>query len=105
MPGAFRKLQPQMLRKFSGDREMVDIWSLVLHHAEQAVLCAVEMTIETAVPTKTNILNLLHRLVGVTPTDKPDVTSPSALTLCNEPEADGARYNGLRTEGSTRPVS
>jgi len=57
MPDAFRKLQDQMLRKPGGDREMVDILSLVLHHDEQAVLCAVEMALEAGVPTKTHILN------------------------------------------------
>ncbi len=46
MPEAFRQLQDQMLRKPGGDREMVEILSLVLHHEEQAVLCAVEMALE-----------------------------------------------------------
>ena len=42
---------------------MVDILSLVLHHDENAVLCAVELALEAGVPTKTHILNLLHRLI------------------------------------------
>ena len=42
---------------------MVEILALVLQHDEQAVLCAVELALEAAVPTKTHILNLLHRLV------------------------------------------
>ena len=105
MPDAFRKLQEQMLRKPGGDREMVDILSLVLHHDEQAVLCAVEMALEAGVPTKTHVLNLLHRLVDGTPTDLPDVTPPAALTLRNEPEANVARYDGLRTTGGTRHAS
>lgn len=41
MPEPFRLLQAKMLRQPGGDREMVDILSLVLHHDEQAVLCAV----------------------------------------------------------------
>ncbi|MGB7242507.1 MAG: IS21 family transposase [Sulfitobacter sp.] len=105
MPDAFRKLQDQMLRKPGGDREMVDILSLVLHHDEQSVLCAVEMALEAGVPTKTHVLNLLHRLVDGTPTDQPDVTPPAALTLRNEPEANVARYDGLRTTGGTRHAS
>ena len=105
MPDAFRKLQDQMLRKPGGDREMVDILSLVLHHDEQAVLCAVEMALEASVPTKTHVLNLLHRLLDGTPTDQPDVTPPAALTLRNEPEANVARYDGLRTTGGTRHAS
>ena len=53
-----------MLRKEGGDRAMVGILSLVLHHDEDAVLAAVEPALEAGVPTKTHILNLLHRLVA-----------------------------------------
>ncbi len=104
MPDPFRQLQDQLLRKPAGDREMVDILSLVLHHEEQAVLCAVEMALEAGVPTKTHVLNLLHRLVDGTPTDQPDVTPPSALALSKEPEANVSRYDGLR-QGGTRHAS
>ena len=38
LPPAFRQLQDQMLRRPGGDREMVDILALVLHHDEQAGL-------------------------------------------------------------------
>ena len=99
MPDPFRQLQDQLLRKPGRDREMVDILSLVLHHDEQAVLCAVEMALEAGVPTKTHVLNLLHRLVDGTPTDQPDVTPPSALALSKEPEANVSRYDGLRQGG------
>ena len=44
MPEAFRQLQDKLLRKPGGDREMVEILSLVLHHDEQVVLCAVILT-------------------------------------------------------------
>ena len=91
MPKAFRKLQSLMLRKPGGDREMVDILSLVLQHDEQAVLRAVEMALDAGGPTKTHVLNLLHRLVDGTPTDQPDVTPPSALSLSKEPEANVSR--------------
>ena len=104
MPDAFRKLQSLMLRKPGGDREMVDILSLVLHHDEQDVLCAVEMALEAGVPTKTHVLNLLHRLVEGTQTEQPDVTPPTALSLSKEPEANVARYDGLR-QGGTRHAS
>jgi hypothetical protein len=104
MPEAFRKLQSLMLRKPGGDREMVDILSLVLHHDEQDVLCAVEMALEAGVPTKTHVLNLLYRLVDGTQTEQPDVTPPTALSLGKEPEANVARYDGLR-QGGTRHAS
>lgn len=41
LPIAFRQLQDHMLRRPGGDREMVDILALVLHHDEQTVLAAV----------------------------------------------------------------
>ena len=108
MPEAFRQLQDHMLRKPGGDREMVEILSLVLHHDEQAVLCAVELALEAGVPTKTHVLNLLHRLVDGTPTDQPDVTPPEGLALRKEPQANVARYDGLRRPqdtGGTRHAS
>jgi len=45
MPEPFRLLQAKMLRQPGGDREMVDILSLVLHHDEHAVLCAMELAL------------------------------------------------------------
>jgi hypothetical protein len=41
---------------------MVEILALVLQHDEQAVLCAVELALQAGVPTKTHVLNILHRL-------------------------------------------
>lgn len=41
LPYSFRYLQDHVLRRAGGDREMVDILSLVLQHDEQAVLIAV----------------------------------------------------------------
>ena len=105
MPEPFRKLQAKMLRQPGGDREMVDILSLVLHHDEQAVLRAVEMALQAGVPTKTHVLNLLHRLLDGTPTEQPDVTPPAALSLSKEPEANVARYDGLRPQKGTRHAS
>jgi len=95
MPEAFRALQKHLLRQSGGDREMVDILALVLQHEEEAVLCAVEMALEAGVPTKTHILNLLHRLTEDTP-DLPEVNPPEALALSREPKADVDRYDGLR---------
>lgn len=105
MPEPFRKLQAKILRQLGGDREMVDILSLVLHHDEQAVLCMVELALEAGVPTKTHVLNLLHRLLDGTPTDQPDVNPPAAPSLSKEPEANVARYDGLRTQKGARHAS
>jgi len=85
-----------MLRRPGGDREMVDILALVLHHDEQAVLVAVEMALAEGVATKTHVLNLLHRLVDGKTIGGPDIDTPQALILRREPKANVERYDGLR---------
>ena len=96
LPEAFRTLQQHLLKKPGGDREMVDILALVLQHDEDAVLLAVEMALETGVPTKTHVLNLLHRLVDGKSIMPPTIDAPQALMLTNEPQANVERYDALR---------
>lgn len=96
LPSAFKQLQAQMLRRPGGDREMVDILALVLHHDEEAVLAAVEMALAEGVATKTHVLNLLHRLIDGKVHGGPPLDTPQALALRREPKANVARYDGLR---------
>jgi transposase len=96
LPEAFRTLQQHLLKKLGGDREMVDILALVLQHDEQAVLSAVDMALKSGVPTKTHVLNLLHRLVDGKSATPPTIDAPQALTLTNEPKANVERYDTLR---------
>jgi hypothetical protein len=105
LPPAFRALQQRMLKTPGGDREMVEILALVLQHDEQAVLTAVELALEAGAPTKTHILNLLHRLVDGKPADTPPVKPPNALTLTTEPQANVGRYDALRKVREARHAS
>ena len=98
LPLAFRQLQDQMLRRPGGDREMVDILALVLHHDEQAVLVAVEMALAEGVATKTHVLNLLHRLIDGKTSGGQGIDTPQALILHREPTADVERYDSLRAQ-------
>lgn len=75
---------------------MVDVLALVLQHDEQLVLKAVETALAAGVPTKIHVLNILHRLVDGKTIDGPDIDTPQALTLRQEPKADVERYDGLR---------
>ena len=84
---------------------MVEILALVLHHDEQAVISAVSMALEAGVPTKTHILNLLHRLIDGTPLSTPTIPAPSALTLTTEPQANVERYDALRRAREARHAS
>jgi transposase len=98
LPPAFRQLQDHMVRKPGGDREMVDILALVLQHDEQAVLAAVELALSEGVPTKTHILNILHRLIDGKVMGGPPLDTPQALVLRREPKANVERYDGLRAQ-------
>ena len=96
LPEAFRRLQGHLLKRPGGAREMVEILALVLQHDEEAVLCAVELALEAALPTKTHILNLLHRLVDAK-APAAAIDAPNALSLRQEPQANVERYDALRT--------
>jgi len=60
------------------------------------VLVAVELALAEGVPTKTHVLNLLHRLVDGKTTGGPPIDTPQALALRREPKADVERYDDLR---------
>ena len=105
LPEAFRELQRQLHGRVGGDREMVEILSLVLQHDEQAVLVAVEMALQAGVATKTHILNLLHRLTDGAASQVPPVEAPQALMLAQEPKANLARYDSLRPRQGGRDAS
>ena len=94
LPEGFKQLQAILLRRLGGDREMVDILALVLHHDEQAVLTAVELALESGAPSKQHILNLLGRLLDTAP--PAPINAPQALTLDVEPQANVERYDELR---------
>lgn len=85
MPDAFRQLQGQLLRRPGGDREMAEILALVLHHDEQAVLCAVELALEDGVATKIHVLNILRYV-----RNRSRSPTSSAMTICGS----GAHVEG-----------
>jgi transposase len=94
LPDGFKRLQAILLRRLGGDREMVEILALVLHHDEEAVLTAVELALESGAPSKQHILNLLGRLLDTAP--PAPINAPQALTLTVEPQANVERYDELR---------
>ena len=94
LPDAFKRLQALMLKRQGGDREMVEILALVLHHDEQAVLTAVELALESGNPSKEHVLNILRRLLEEA---RPaPIDAPQGLQLSVESEANVSRYDGLR---------
>ena len=100
LPKPFVQLQALLTKRPGGDREMVDVLGLVLHHNEDAVLMAVELALEAGVPTKTHIVNLLHRLLD--PSPPPPVNLPPAWQLTVEPLANVSRYDVLYSHTERR---
>ena len=67
LPEAFKQLQTKLLTRAGGDREMVEVLSLVLHYDEALVLAAIEETLALGVASKQNILNILRRMISPAP--------------------------------------
>ena len=101
LPTPFKRLQAEFMRRPGGDREMVEVLALVLQHEEQAVLAAVELALDAGVPTKTHVLNVLHRLLDGTPLTQIHAEVSTALQLTQEPQANVLRYDALRL---ARPI-
>ncbi len=99
LPIAFQSLQTILLKRFGGDREMVDVLALVLLHDEMDVLTAVELALETGSPSKQMVMNILSRLLEGSP--MPPVEIPPALALRIEPLANVTRYDNLRDQGAS----
>lgn len=94
LPIAFKQLQSVLTQRVGGDREMVDVLALVLHHDEATVLRAVELALESGAASKLHVLNILSRLIdGVNPAP---IETPKGLALTVEPEANVSRYDSLR---------
>ena len=68
-------------------------------------MTAVELALESGAPTKTHILNVLHRLIDGKPVDAPPVKPPNALALNTEPQANVDRYDALRKDREVRHAS
>ena len=94
LPEGFKRLQVLLSKRAGGDREMVEVLALVLHHDEQAVLTAVELALESGMPSKLHILNLLGRLTEAAP--PAPARTPRHLALNVEPQANVIRYDNLR---------
>jgi len=95
LPDSFRQLRSRLIKRPGGDREIVDILALVLLHDEQLVEQAVVRALESGEPSKQHVLNCLSRLEE--PPRPEPLKPPPALKLANEPKADTARYDKLRS--------
>ena len=105
LPEPFRRLQQHRVQHPGGDREMVEIVALVLHHVmpeaclrhgAEAVLCAMELVREAGGPPGRMCSTCCTGWSTNAPRTRPRVAPPSGLALAEDPRADVQRHDGLR---------
>lgn len=94
LPEPLQRLRRLLLRRDGGDRLMAKILARVPEVGLEAVLVAVELVLESGVPSVEHIENVLSRLKAL-PLPDPVTTS---LQLREAPQADSSRYDRLRGE-------
>lgn len=94
MPEPLNRLRNLLLKRVGGDRVMAKVLAAVPKHGLDAVLVAVELVLESGVPSAEHIENMLNRLNS--PQLPTAVASPIDVT--EAPIADAGRYDGLRGE-------
>ncbi len=94
LPDSFKHLQSILLQRKGGDKEMVEVLALVLHHDEKQVEQAIEMALDAGTPSKQHVINCLSRLLNPKPVEPAPVSK--GLRLVTEPISDTSRYDELR---------
>lgn len=92
MPLALRQLSKALLRREGGDRVMAKVLGAVPRHGLEAVLVAVELVLESGAINAEHVMNVLARLRP----DAPPACVETSLRLEDAPQANTARYDGLR---------
>ena len=94
MPDPLVRLSRALLRRPGGDRVMAQVLAAVPQAGLEAVLVAVDLVLETGLPSAEHVLNVIARLTeGPRPANV-----ETTLTLSEEPVADTRRYDLLRAE-------
>jgi hypothetical protein len=93
LPGAMTRLRERLARHTDGDRQFVDILSMVSLYGLEAVSAACACALEEQVVSSAHVVNLLHRAAA--PARAPPLQVPDALKLTIEPAANCDRYNQL----------
>ena len=99
MPDMLMRLQGERRRRdrHQGDRVMAKVLAAIPAHGLEAVLVAVDLVLESGVPSIEHVLNVLARL-NQQPTPERVETR---LTLAEEPIADTTRYDSLSVQETT----
>ena len=91
MPQPLATLQSALLRREHGDRVMAKVLAAVPAQGLEAVLVAVELVLESGVPSAEHVMNVLARLSQAPPPAQVE----TCLKLTEEPLADTLRYDSL----------
>jgi transposase len=94
LPASMTRLRERLARHADGDRQFVEILSMVALYGLEAVSAACATALDEEVVTSAHVVNLLHRAAQA---PRPPVLQvPEALLLRHEPLADCSRYDRLR---------
>ena len=93
LPASMTRLRERLAKRSDGDRQFVDILSMVALYGLEAVSDACVVALEEQVVSSAHVVNLLHRAAA--PPRLPALQVPQALKLSVEPAANCDRYNQL----------
>ena len=94
LPAALERVRRKLAGRHDGDRQMVSILTAVLSDGLPAVEAACAEALREGVWSADVILNILARQRE--PEPPLTITTPQALRLRHEPQADCARYDSIR---------
>ena len=94
LPSAMERVRRRLKAVDDGDRQMVAILATVLGDGLEAVEAACQEALNQNVCSSAVIINILARQRD--PAPSMTITTPDALRLAHEPQADCARYDSLR---------
>lgn len=97
LPGAIERVRRRLAGQPDGDRQMVEILTAVLADGLSAVEAACATALKDGVFSSDVVLNILAR--SRTVPASLTIMTPDALRLAHAPQADCARYDGLRSVG------
>ena len=93
LPLAMTRVREKLAKHADGDRQFVDILTMVSVYGLESVSAACSMALEEQVVSSAHVVNLLHR--AAEPPRPPPLQVPQALRLRVDPIADCDRYNQL----------
>jgi hypothetical protein len=93
LPAAMTRLRERLAKHLGGDRQFVEILSMVALYSLEAVTKACAAALDDEVVSSEYVVNLLHRAAAPAPVAPLQV--PEALKLTIEPAANCDRYDRL----------